>query len=30
MILSIDNTLLEDIQLARTEGYTEDFMYAKK
>lgn len=30
MILSTHNTLLEDIQLAKKEGYTEDFMYADK
>jgi len=30
MILSAHNTLLEDIQLAKKEGFTEDFMYADK
>jgi len=30
MILSQNNTLLEDIEAARKEGYTSDFMYQNK
>ena len=30
MILSSENTLLEDIAEAKANGYTEDFMYADK
>ncbi len=30
MILSQSNTLLEDIEAARKEGYTSDFMYQNK
>lgn len=30
MVLSSENTLLEDIAKAKTNGFTEDFMYSEK